>query len=149
MSFNVKRGIRNASYLTIGNILTQFLSFFAVIYIARKLGVNDYGIYVTVGTFVSLFHVFLILGINKVIIREGSKNIDKLSSLLNSTFGLRAVFIIISIIICIISSFFTSYDTLTKVLIIIHSNELAYYGFTEVYYIQYIRLMKRCIIFLF
>jgi len=129
MSFNTLKGFKNASYLTIGNIITQILSFFAVIYIARELGVSNYGIYITVGTFVSLFQIFLLSGMNRVIIREGSKNIEKLSFLINQTFALRSICIIIAIIICILFSSFMSYDLLTKTLIILHSTQLGYHGF--------------------
>ena len=53
--FKFFRGIKNASYLAAGNIVSQLISFVGLIYIARLLGPDDYGVYVTVGAFVSLF----------------------------------------------------------------------------------------------
>ena len=76
----ILRGLKNASYLTIGHFLTIVINFFGFIYIARLLGPNDYGIYVTVGAFVGLFDLLIFRGLNKVILREGAKNLDQMGN---------------------------------------------------------------------
>jgi len=125
---NISRGIKNASYLAIGNLLTQFVSFVGFIFIARMLGPDNYGIYVTVGAFVGLFEILLLLGLNKTIIREGSKDITSMHIFLEKTIGIRNLLILTAIIVCIISSFFTPYELQTKLYIILFSFQLAYTG---------------------
>ena len=51
------RGLKNASYLTVGYILSMIINFIGFIYIARLLGPSNYGIYATVGAFVGLFNI--------------------------------------------------------------------------------------------
>ena len=121
-------GIKNASYLTIGSLISQIITFVGFIYIARLLEPKNYGIYVTVGTFVGMFDLLLLGGLNKVIIREGSKNIPSMQIYLEKTIGIRNLLIIAAITVCIISSFFTNYESQTKQYIIIFSAQLAWTG---------------------
>jgi len=125
---NISRGIKNASYLAIGNLITQFVSFIGFIYIARMLGPDNYGIYVTVGAFVGLFEILLLLGLNKTITREGSKDISSMHTFLEKTIGMRNFLILTAIVVCIICSSFTPYELQTKLYIILFSFQLAYTG---------------------
>lgn len=122
------RGIKNASYLAAGNLIIQIISFFGIIYIARMLGPNDYGIYVTVGALVAIFDILLLGGLNKTVLREGSKDLSLMHEPLEKTIGIRNLLIVLAIIICIISSFFTPYELQTKLYIILFSFQLAYIG---------------------
>jgi len=126
--FSIFRGIKNASYLAAGNLITQIISFIGFIYIARMLGPDNYGIYVTVGAFVGLFDILLLGGLNKTIIRESSKDISSMYIFLEKTIGIRNLFIITAIIVCIICSFFTPYELQTKLYIILFSFQLAHTG---------------------
>jgi len=126
--YNTKRGLVNASYLTIGNLVSQIIGVFGFIYIARMLGPESYGIFITVTSFVGLFTLFTLKGLNKVIVREGCKDLDELSEILNHTIGIRNTFIIFSIILCIISTELTNYSTQVKFFIILYSLELAEFG---------------------
>ena len=122
------QGLKNASYLAIGKLLTQIISFVGFVYIARMLGPDDYGIYTIVGAFVGLFTLFTFTGLNKVVLREGSKDISEMHRVLENTVGIRNIFIILSICLCIVASFFTPYDLQVKLYIILFSAELAYTG---------------------
>ena len=42
---SIIRGLKNASYLIIGNFLSMVINFFGFVFIARLLGPSDYGIY--------------------------------------------------------------------------------------------------------
>jgi len=64
------RGLINASYLSIGHFVSMAINLIGFIFIARLLGPNDYGIYVTVGAFVGMFDIITFYGINKVVLRE-------------------------------------------------------------------------------
>ena len=74
----IKTGLKNVSYLTVGNIISQAIGLIGFFYIARILGTKHYGMYVTVIAFVSFFHLFTFTGLSKVIIREGSKELKHL-----------------------------------------------------------------------
>ena len=119
-----KIGIINASYLTLGNIFSQLIGLIGFFYIARVLGPENYGIYVTVMAFVGFFNLFTFTGLAKVIIREGSKKLQYFHRFLEEAVGIRLYAIIFAILSCCISSAFTGYSNYTKFLIIIFSVEL-------------------------
>jgi O-antigen/teichoic acid export membrane protein len=123
------RGLKNASYLTIGHFFSMIISFLGFIFIARLLGPSDYGIYVTVGAFVGLFNIFTLGGLNKVILREGAKDLDQMGYYLEKTTGIKTLFTFSAISLCIISSFFMPYPFQEKLYIIVFSSILIFRSF--------------------
>lgn len=117
----ISKGLKNASFLTIGTIFSQVISLIGFIYIARLLGPSDYGIYTTVGAFVGLFSIMTFSGINRVVLREGTKDIKQMSIYLNKTVTIKILFSIIAIIVCLIASFFTTYSTQIRLYIVLCS----------------------------
>jgi O-antigen/teichoic acid export membrane protein len=154
--FKFFQGIKNASYLAVGNIFSQIISFVGVIYIARLLGPDNYGVYITVGAFVGFFEIILLDGMNKTIIREGSKNLDTMHITLDKTIGVRNLLIVAAIFACIIFSFFMPYSSQTKLFIVVLSVRLAntgligflgtiYQAFEKMKYISYLNIMDRAL----
>jgi len=113
--------LKNFSYLTAGTIIAQIIAFIGFIYIARYLGPELYGIYVTVGAFAGMFHLLTFTGLRKVILRACSKNEERAGEILNKTIGLQSFFIFLAIIAMLISSLFTGYETRTILFIAIFS----------------------------
>jgi len=128
LTSKLSRGLKNTSFLAIGSIVSLLINTLGFIYIARVLGPSDYGIYTMVGVFVELFDILLLKGLNKTILREGSKDIASLHKYLEKTIGLRGLLIVLAMSICIAASFFTPYQLQTKIFIILCSAQLAYYG---------------------
>lgn len=145
----IKRGVKNASFLAAGNFLTQIIAFVGLLVIARMLGTEKYGVYVTVGAFVGFFDVLLCNGLNKSILREGSKSISEMPSVLNRTFGLRRLLIIVAIVLCISSVCFAPYDHSTKPFIILFSLRLVFFGVTGFFSVIYQATEKMHFISLF
>ena len=122
------RGIKNVSYLSVGNFVVEIINIVGFIYIARMLGAQNYGIYVTVGTFVAMFEFILLEGLNKSIMREGSKDLTTMQVRLENNIGIRNGLILAAIGICIISSFFAPYELQTRLYIILFSFQLVHTG---------------------
>jgi O-antigen/teichoic acid export membrane protein len=116
--------LKNASYLTIGNIISQVISFVGFLFIARILGPENYGIYVTVGAYVAMFMILTLYGMNMLIVREGSKNLADMDKFLERVIGIKNFFVLIAIIVCILSLFITNYNLQTKIYIIVFSSTL-------------------------
>lgn len=133
----ILRGLKNVSYLTIGNIVSQAIGLIGFIYIARLLGPNDYGIYVMVGAFVGMFSLLTFTGLNKVILREGSKDLDQMGEYLEKTSGIKNLFAFIAILVCIIGSFFTPYSMQLRLYIALFSFYLLYTSFNGFFGIIY------------
>lgn len=127
----IRIGFVNASYLAIGNVLTQIIAFVGFIYIARRLGIENYGVYITVSAFVMMFRMFIFGGLDKVLIREGSKDLSSLESLYNRTIGIRLLFLAIAITLCVLCAFFAPYDIQIRLFIILFSFQIFYQGMTS------------------
>ncbi len=115
----IRRGFRNVSYLSIGMFVKTLIGFFGIVYIARLLGPNYYGVYVTASTFVGLFTVFGLFGIHKVVIRKASKDLNSMKDVLEDTVGIKNAALIIAIVACCVAALFTNYETRTKIYIFI------------------------------
>jgi len=125
----IMRGLKNTSYLTIGYFLSTAIGLLGLVYIARLLGPSDYGIYVTVGAFVGLFDLITFNGINKVVLREGAKDLSKMRDYLERTTGIKNLLAFIAIVVCIIGSFFMPYSMQVRLYIIIFSTSLIHTTF--------------------
>lgn len=120
----IKRGLKNFSYLTVGEIIAQGIGLIGFIYIARYLGPEYYGIYVTVGAFVGMFSLLTFSGLRKVVLRECSKDVANADQVLSRTIGLQSLFIFIAILAMLIASLFTDYTITIKLYIAIFSLNL-------------------------
>ncbi len=122
------RGIKNFSYLTAGSFAAELINILGFIYIARLLGAKNYGVYVTVSTFVGMFDLVLLEGLNKSVMREGTKDLGKMHLQLERTIGIRNALIAAAIVLCWGASLFAPYDRTTKLYILLFSLQLVYLG---------------------
>jgi len=120
----LKRGMINVSFLTIGNIVSQATGMIGFIYIARMLGPENYGIYVTVGVFVGMFSFLTLDGINRVVLREGAKDISQMNRFLEKTSGIKNLFALAAIVVCISTAFLLPYSMQLRVYILLFSVDL-------------------------
>ena len=115
------RGIKNSALLFGGNAISAVISFVITVYIARLLPVSDFGSYITVISFVTLFGIFTDFGINTVIIREGAKNPEDTHNLIFSAMGLKYLMSLASMLAVIVFALFTPYSFEVKALIALMS----------------------------
>ncbi len=125
----IKRGIKNATFLSVSSGITVLIQFVATIYIATSLGPSTYGYWATIGAFVYFFSIFSLKGgFTKTLVREGGKDISSMNLLLERTIGVRNVFIFFSIFLCIFALFFVPYNLQVKFYIIIYSLSIGITG---------------------
>ena len=115
---------KNISYLVLGNVIGRILAMIGVFYIPKLLGAENYGIYNTVTAYVALFAVCTFEGLNKVIIRESAKDLNKAKIILESTIGMRLIFSITASLISIAVVYFIDYEKGVKLFICIYSISL-------------------------
>ncbi len=85
------------------------------------LPVSEFGSYITVISFVTLFGIFTDFGINTVIIREGAKDPEDTHHLLFSSMGLKFFMSLASMIAVIAFGLLAPYSLEVKVLIVVES----------------------------
>lgn len=122
------RGGKNAVLLFGGNAIAAAISFVITVYIARSLSLSDFGSYITVISFVTLFGIFTDFGINTVIIREGAKKPEDTHKLIFSSMGLKFLMSVATMLVVIAFAFITPYSPEVKVLIVLMSVTLVMGG---------------------
>ncbi len=148
------RGIKNTGFLFSGDVISAIISFVITIYIARLLPVSDFGSYITVISFVTLFGIFTDFGINTVIIREGAKNPETTRELMWRSFGFKFFISLASMLAAIVFGLFAPYALEVKVLIVLESVILVMGGigsmfsavfniYQDMQYISIIRIVER------
>jgi O-antigen/teichoic acid export membrane protein len=128
---------QNISYLTIGSFLAQIISLFGFFFIPRLLGPEKYGIYQTVIAYVAMFTIVTFSGLNKVILRESSRNLDTLKILLEDTVALKHFLSFLAIALSALIALLIDYDTGTTMYIFVFSFSLwlkAFGGYINVIY---------------
>lgn len=105
------KAVQNIGYLSLGQIATQVISLVGALYIPKILGPENFGTYQTVLSYVTVFVIFSLTGINKVIVRSSSKNLSDLGLHVEQTLSLRLIFTSFAAILAIaIAGFSSKYD---------------------------------------
>lgn len=102
--------IKNTFWLTLAEIITGILRFALLIYVARALGVAEYGKFTFAFSFVSVMVIFSDLGVIDIITREFSRDANKqkrFSDILTLDIILSAVVLVLMVV----GSFLITSDT--------------------------------------
>lgn len=81
--------LKQSSYVFFAQVLTRFIGFFYTIFLARSLGVSNFGLYSVVLAYFSLFSTFSDFGFNRYLITEVASDRLKVPQLLFSIGLLR------------------------------------------------------------
>jgi len=114
-----KKYFNNTSWLFFEKIIRVVLGAFVIISITNYLGPKNFGIYSYVLSFTGLFTAIATLGLDSILLRELVKKPDLRNDLLGSSFILKLVGAIFSILLLAIAIIFTSHTSLTNLLIFI------------------------------
>lgn len=135
-------GLKNASYLTIGSIITTIISTIGFIFIARELRPGDYGTFVTVTTYISFFALITMSQMAKVILRKNVRDPGKMKKVYERTIGIKKALALIAMLLCLVSIFLTPYSSETKLYIGIFSFNLIYLTFNQ-YFISIFQAIEK------
>lgn len=83
------RIFKNSTYLLAAQAFTKFVSFFYTIYLARALGVEDFGLYIVALSYFSLVAAIGDFGITRFLVREVAKDTHNAQVLLVNILMLR------------------------------------------------------------
>ncbi len=107
---------KNTFWLVVAEIISGFLRLFLLIYVARILGVNEYGKFTFAFSFVSVMVILSDLGIIEIVIREFSRNKEKEKDL-PALIALEIILSMGALILMIFGSFFITSDQYIRRLI--------------------------------
>lgn len=84
--------LKQSSYLLFAQVITRGIGFFYIIYLARTLGVLDFGLLTVALAYFSIISSFADFGFNRFLIREVAKDRSKTTELLWNIILLRLTF---------------------------------------------------------
>jgi len=115
----IKKIGHNFIFLIISDVISQLLSFIFLIWLIKYLGPYEFGIYSTSTAFISIFIVFVDLGLNVYVVREMSKNVNLTNNYISNAISIKIILGIITFIMIVISANIIDYPYETIVLIYI------------------------------
>lgn len=103
ISPEVSRILRNTTWLFSDRVLRMGVGFVIGVWMARYLGVQQYGLFNYATAFVYLFTPLITLGLDSVVVRDLVKDASVKNQVLGTTFGLRLVGAVVCTILAIAS----------------------------------------------
>lgn len=125
---------RNTSYLTMALIFQKVISFTYFAILARNLGPENIGKYYLAISFVTIFAIFIDLGMVNVLTREIAKKIDKASNLLGNILTIKLPLLVVSLLAVVLAVNLLGYDSLIKQLVYISCIAMVLDSFTITFY---------------
>lgn len=123
---------RNLFWAVFGKIVTLAGSLFVGIIIARYLGPEQYGLMNYVISFVALFQVLALFGLDNIEIRETARNYDAYNTIVGTAFVIKIILALTTIIAIIVTSYFMEADSKTTLLVAIYSLSVIFNTFTVI-----------------
>lgn len=132
LSENKEKIVRNLFWAVLGKTVTLLGSLFVGIIIARYLGPEQYGLMNYVISYVSLFQVFALFGLDNIEIRETAGNLEKFHTIVGTAFGIKLILAVITMAAIIVTSIFLEADINTTILVSIYSLSVILNSFTVI-----------------
>lgn len=129
----LKHLARNISFASAGGLLENLVSLVFFIYVARKLGVEDFGRYALVGTILLFFQRMINLGIGPVAIRTLASNHDEEKPIFQDFVALKFVMACAAYGVLAVLCAVLAYDWQLSVLIMISGLDLVFSSITMSY----------------
>lgn len=100
---------KQSSYVFLAQALTRLISFFYVIYLARTLGVEDFGLYTVALAYFSIISAIADFGFNRFLVREIARSHLKAQELLSNIVVLRLT--LTSVLFAVFAVFLYIFDS--------------------------------------
>ncbi|WP_230853763.1 flippase [Campylobacter concisus] len=123
---------KNTSWLFFEKILRMFVGLFVGIWVARYLGPERFGLFSYAQSFVGLFTAIATLGLDSIVVRELVKDESKTNELIGTTFYLKLVGSILTLLVLAIAIHFTSNDRYTNLLVFIIASATIFQSFNVI-----------------
>lgn len=121
LSGNRRKIVRNLFWSVMGKIITLAGNLLAGIIIARFLGAEKYGIMNYVISFVTLFQVIALFGLDNIEVREEAKKDKDPNVIIGTAFAIKMILAIITFFITVAVSFFIEDDINTTIYVAVYA----------------------------
>lgn len=112
---------KNTGFILATSLVQKALTLLLIVYIARQLGVAEFGLYSFVFSFVAIFGIIANFGLETLNFRDISQNTKNAERILSVSLGLKIILSIISIVLVFVSINLLKYDSFTVSLVMLAS----------------------------
>jgi len=130
LTLNWQKAVQNIYWAVLGKVVNTFGALVVAIFVARYLGPEQYGLMNYVISYVLLFTIIATFGLDNIIIRELSKNPDNKGLILGTSFIVRLVLAVFTVVLILITLLLFEADQFTKIMIMAYSSTLLINCFT-------------------
>ena len=120
---------KNTFWLFGSQVFTKTVGFFYVVYLARALGVAEFGRYESVLAFIFIFFTLVDFGLNRLLIRDVSRKVKKAGLYLGNALGFRLTLSVIAYGMVLIFAFIFNYPPSVIWLVALSSLIFFFQGF--------------------
>ena len=124
--------VRNLFWSVLGKVVTLLGSLLVGIVIARYLGPEQYGIMNYVISYVFLFQVFSMFGLDSIEVREEARGTVPFTLVIGTAFRLRLILALVTILLCVGTSWLYEEDAETTLLVLIYSSSVLVNAFNVI-----------------
>ena len=111
---------KNISFVSVGGLLENLIAFLFMVYVARQLGVEEFGQYALIGTIVLLVQYAISVGLDPVAIRTLASDRAQEKNIFQDIISLKFTIGIVAYVILVTLNGLLSYSSLVSTLILIH-----------------------------
>ncbi|MBI4040210.1 flippase [Candidatus Daviesbacteria bacterium] len=108
----MEKVLRNSAWLISAQIFTKAIAFFYTLFLARSLGVSDFGLYVVALSYFALISSIADLGITRYLTREIALSGQKIGSILSTSMLFRLIILAITFLGFALANFLFDSDKL-------------------------------------
>lgn len=126
------RYFKNTFWLFFEKILRMFVGLFVGIWVARYLGPERFGLFSYAQSFVGLFATIATLGLDGIVVRELVKDESRANELIGTAFYLKLIGAILTLLVLVIATKFTSNNRYTNLLVFIIASATIFQSFNVV-----------------
>jgi O-antigen/teichoic acid export membrane protein len=126
--------VKNAGVLIISQIVSKILGFFYIMYTARYLGVEGFGILSFVLAFTGIFGIFTDFGLSQLTVREVARDKSLANKYLNNITAIKIILVIITFGLIVLVINILGYPEQTIKVVYLISLSIVFSAFTRMFY---------------
>lgn len=130
----IQRIVKNTVVLTAANIISRLFSFFFIIYVARYLGVEDFGILSFATAFAGIFAIFMDFGLNELTVREVARDKNQAGKYLGNFLILKIFLAVITFIVIALTINLLNYSNQTVAVVYVITLSFIFSSFNGLSY---------------
>jgi O-antigen/teichoic acid export membrane protein len=124
LSVNQEKVVRNVYWAVTGKVVNIASGLFVGILVARYLGPEQFGLMNYIISYVTLFSVVAVFGLDQIEIRELASDRSNRDAVLGTAFGLRICFAVLAVLLILSTLFLFESDRFTFTMVLVYSVSL-------------------------